>query len=141
MARTGPTGRTRSSGTTVGDIEQKSRLFVYGTLQRGERSHQLLRRARFVRETATAPGFRLVSLGEYPGMVKADAGAVAGELYEVDEETLRELDGFEGHPEAYWRTEIQLVDRVRAQAYLLPPERARGRPGIASGDWRRRQGR
>jgi phosphoserine aminotransferase len=113
-------------------------LFVYGTLLRGERSHHLLRAARFARETATAPGFRLVDLGEYPGLVKAPRGAVSGELYLVDDETLRALDEFEGHPRLYWRTGIVLVDRTRAETYLLPPERARGRPEIPSGDWRRR---
>lgn len=113
-------------------------LFVYGTLLRGERSHHLLCGARFLRETATATGFRLVDLGEYPGMVTADSGVVVGELYRVDEASLRRLDAFEGHPEVYWRTEIRLVDRSLAQVYLLSPDRARGRPGIPSGDWRRR---
>jgi gamma-glutamylcyclotransferase (GGCT)/AIG2-like uncharacterized protein YtfP len=58
----------------------------------------------------------------------------------VDEETLRALDELEGHPRFYWRTEIVLVDRTPAQAYLLPPERARGRSRIPSGDWRRHRG-
>jgi phosphoserine aminotransferase len=113
-------------------------LFVYGTLLRGERSHQRLGGARFLRETATSPGFGLVDLGDYPGMVRAKRGAVAGELYRVDEQTVCELDAFEGHPELYWRTEVELVDRTRAQAYLLRPERATGCPEIPSGDWRRR---
>ena len=131
----GPSGASHRAATA-----RRTTLFVYGSLLRGERNHPLLVSARFLRETATAPGFALVDLGDYPGMVKAARGAVAGELYAVDEETLRALDELEGHPRLYWRTEIVLVDRTPAQAYLLPPERARGRAGIPSGDWRRRGG-
>ena len=135
----GSNGRAGLSEASRGAaVARRTTLFVYGSLLRGERNHSLLAGARFLRETATSTGFALVDLGDYPGMVKAARGAVAGELYEVDGETLRALDELEGHPRLYWRTEIVLVDRTPAQAYLLPPERARGRAGIPSGDWRRR---
>lgn len=117
---------------------RKHRVFVYGTLLRGERNATLLRTSRFLGETATAKGFRLFDLGSYPAMAKAESGTVIGELFEVDDATLAGLDRLEDHPNVYWRTEIQLVDRRRALTYLMPMERLRSCPRIASGDWRQR---
>jgi gamma-glutamylcyclotransferase (GGCT)/AIG2-like uncharacterized protein YtfP len=111
-------------------------LFVYGTLLRGERNHGYLEGCAFLRETATQPGFRLVDLGGYPGMVKAAGGCVAGELYRVSAPALAAIDELEQHPVVYWRTEVRLVDRRTVQTYLLHPERARGRPPVPEGDWR-----
>jgi gamma-glutamylaminecyclotransferase len=111
-------------------------LFVYGTLLRGEGNHSLLAGCRFLRETATGPGFALVDLGPYPGMVKAAAGCVAGELYRVGAETLAALDALEGHPDVYWRTAVRLVDRTSVHSYLLRPEHAGGRAAVPGGDWR-----
>jgi gamma-glutamylcyclotransferase (GGCT)/AIG2-like uncharacterized protein YtfP len=111
-------------------------LFVYGTLLRGESNHTYLKASRFLRETATGPGFALVDLGPYPGMIKASQGCVAGELYRISAETLAEIDALEQHPEVYWRTAIRLVDRRTVQGYLLRPEHAADHPVIAGGDWR-----
>jgi gamma-glutamylcyclotransferase (GGCT)/AIG2-like uncharacterized protein YtfP len=114
-------------------------LFVYGTLLRGEANHALLRGSRFVGETATAAGFELLALGDYPAMVKSLRGTVQGELFEVTDPELAAIDRLEEHPRTFWRTAIRLVDRRRAQAYLMPIERlTRGARPIPSGDWRRR---
>lgn len=70
------------------------RIFVYGTLKRGCSNHAHLSGQQFVREAVTAPRYRLVDCGGYPGMVPAeDAGtSVKGEVWEVDERGLEVLD-------------------------------------------------
>ena len=115
-------------------------MFVYGTLLRGERNHRLLDGARFMGEVSTEPGFELADLGAFPAMLPGSgAGGVAGELYGVDTQTLAALDRLERHPHFYRRTPIALANGACADAYLLDPALAQGRPRIASGDWRRRQ--
>lgn len=107
------------------------RLFVYGTLKRGERNHRLMAGQHFVRPAQTEPGFRLIDLGPYPGMVRAaDRPGVWGELYDVSECGVDELDDFEGVPELFVREVIDLADGERAWAYLynrpVPPHAATG---------------
>jgi gamma-glutamylaminecyclotransferase len=116
-----------------------TRLFVYGTLLAGEPGHRLLAHARFVAEGRTKPVFRLHDLGAFPGLVPGGEHAVAGEVYEVDEQTLAALDAFEDHPRFYRRTRIALEDGTTAEAYLLSPEQIEGRPVIDSGSWRARR--
>ena len=110
------------------------RVFVYGTLRRGQPNHHLLDRAP-IATTRTRPEFDLVSLGAFPAMVAGGCTAVVGEVYEVDGRTLRALDRLEGHPRFYERRAIRLEDGHAVLAYLLSPEQARGRPRIPSGDW------
>jgi gamma-glutamylaminecyclotransferase len=115
------------------------KVFVYGTLMRGEPAHALLGDARFLGAARTEPRYALVLLDGYPGLVEGGDTAVAGELYELadDEALLRELDCYEDAPELYAR-ELRRFGEHEAWVYLLRPEHAAGRPPIASGDWRRR---
>jgi gamma-glutamylcyclotransferase (GGCT)/AIG2-like uncharacterized protein YtfP/predicted GNAT family N-acyltransferase len=113
------------------------KVFVYGTLMRGERNHRLLARVRFLGEAITAPRFELAHLGAYPALVPGGKTAIAGELYAVDAATLAALDDLEAHPHYYQRTVIELSDGELVEAYLLDGEHASGRPRIAAGDWRR----
>jgi gamma-glutamylaminecyclotransferase len=106
------------------------RLFVYGTLKRGCAHHDLLAGARFAGAARTAPGFVLVDLGAYPGMVRGGAAAVAGELFAVERATLARLDRFEGHPHLFRRARVPLADGRPASAYLLDPAHAAGIPPI-----------
>lgn len=113
-----------------------TRVFVYGTLRRGECNHEVLRGARFVGAARTEPRYRLVDLGAFPAMLAGGTTAVAGEVYEVDGATLAALDRLEGTPRFYERAVVVLEGGTEVQAYLL---RAGSRGPvrlIASGDWR-----
>ena len=94
-------------------------------------------------------------MGEFPAMVRATkepdetesppaesagAGSVVGELYSVEAEVLPALDGLEEHPGFFIRTPVTLASGEEAEAYLLPVEKAAGKPRIAEGDWRGRVG-
>jgi gamma-glutamylaminecyclotransferase len=108
----------------------------------GKGNHRLLAvpGARLVMAKArTEPGYELRDLGAFPGMVRGGAGAVIGEVYEVDEATLAALDRLEGHPRFYTRSRIALRDLeagAAVEAYLLRPEQVVGKPLVISGDWR-----
>jgi gamma-glutamylcyclotransferase (GGCT)/AIG2-like uncharacterized protein YtfP len=110
------------------------RIFVYGTLLRGEVNHHLLRGARFLGEHRTEPRFTLFSLGAYPGLVGGGDTAVLGELYAVDAAGLRRLDQLEDYPRLYDRRLIP-TDHGSAWVYLYRGMR-RDRPRLAGGDWR-----
>jgi gamma-glutamylaminecyclotransferase len=112
-------------------------LFVYGTLMRGEANAPFLDGCVFLGPTLTASSYTLLDLGECPAMRPGGSTAVAGELYEVDAETVADLDALEGEPYQYHRATVRLADGREAQSFLLPvavPEA----PPIPSGDWRRR---
>lgn len=99
------------------------RLFVYGTLKRGERRHGHLSGQTFVALARTRSVYRLYNLGEYPGLVRrADGLAIEGELWEVDEACLRRLDQVEGCDEGlYCRSPVDLApphDGLPAVTYL-----------------------
>ncbi len=112
-------------------------VFVYGSLKRGFRHHDVLGQAVFLRELRTAPGFRLVRYGQYPALVPApDApGSVAGELYQVDSGDLPRLDKFEDVPDLYQRDSILLEDGTPAEAYVISERRAALHPIISGGVW------
>jgi ABC-type Fe3+ transport system substrate-binding protein/gamma-glutamylcyclotransferase (GGCT)/AIG2-like uncharacterized protein YtfP len=113
-----------------------TRVFVYGTLLRGEPNHGLLARARFVAPGRTAPSFELRNLGAFPGMLPGGSHAVVGEVYDVAPATLAALDRLEGHPHYFRRTAMELEGAVAVETYLILPEQAEGRASIDSGSWR-----
>jgi gamma-glutamylaminecyclotransferase len=112
------------------------RIFVYGTLMRGEVNHHLLDRARFLEDARTRESFELHDFGAFPVLVRGGTRKVSGELYAVDDGTLSELDRLEGHPHFYRRSEIELEQGLAAEAYLLDQARALAAPPIESGSWR-----
>ena len=132
--------RKKSGGARGPAVPRGVRLFVYGSLLRGEDNAHVIASARFVGEARTAPGFTLVDLGPYPALVRGGDTGVAGEIYEVDAAEVAALDDFEGHPDLYVREPIGLDDCSAAAAYLLPAGRAAGFPVIAGGAWRERRG-
>ena len=112
-------------------------LFVYGTLMRGEKSHELLEGALFIVKARTPPRFELVNMGWYPALVDGGSSAVHGEIYDVPDALITKLDEYEDAPDLYRREALAIGPRT-VQAYLLREEHAEGRPRIASGDWKQR---
>ena len=110
------------------------RVFVYGTLLRGELNHGLLAGAVYVGAHRTEPCFTLYALGGYPGLVAAGATAVSGEVYRVNDAGLRLLDQLEGYPRLFGRR-LMPTPFGRAWVYLYRGA-VRDRPVINSGDWR-----
>lgn len=98
----------------------------------GHANHRVLvaMGARRVGEAKSAQGRTLVDLGPYPALLPLDesrdrdAAAVAGEVYELEDARLAELDEFEGCPDLYRRERIALAgDAGDAWTYVLagPP--------------------
>jgi len=114
-------------------------LFVYGTLKRGCSNHRYLADQRFLGLARTTPGYRLYDLGGYPGIVaqSADGEGVVGEVWSVEDETLSELDRFEGVHEGLYRREPLPLQppfaeqKIDAYVSVLP---VTGRPEVGS-EW------
>jgi gamma-glutamylaminecyclotransferase len=110
------------------------KVFVYGSLRRFGALNFYLSDSQFLGDTKTGKEFTLFSLGPFPALVKTGDTAVIGELYEVSDATLAQLDRAEGHPDFYVRTRILLDDGSEVYAYLLPVVPT-GCEVVQSGDW------
>jgi gamma-glutamylcyclotransferase (GGCT)/AIG2-like uncharacterized protein YtfP len=95
------------------------RLFVYGTLLSGQEGHVLLAGCRLLHAARTEPRYRLIDMGAYPALLDEGGCSVTGELYDVPEACLDDLDRFEGTPSLYDRRPVKLEGGGEAQAYFL----------------------
>lgn len=114
------------------------RLFVYGSLLRGERDHELLDQAVFVGPAKTAARYTLVDLGPYPALLENGRSSIVGELYVVDRKQRFVLDVKKECPVLFHRIEVELEDGSRAEAYAMRDEQVRGKRRLPRGDWRER---
>ena len=110
------------------------KLFVYGTLRRGQSAHALLKGAPLLGEARTEPRFTLVDMGGYPALIEGGDTAVLGEIYEISADLLTELDRYEEAPQLYRRVAIRIAGHD-AVTYTLPAQHAQGRPPVPTGDW------
>lgn len=116
-----------------------ARIFVYGTLKRGFHAHGLMQNApaAFLREATTAPRFQLYDIGAFPGLVEDESleGGVKGELFEVPEAALKDLDRYECVSRGLFRRgEVELEDGSKSLAYFFNMS-LEGAHRIESGVW------
>jgi gamma-glutamylcyclotransferase (GGCT)/AIG2-like uncharacterized protein YtfP len=107
---------------------QIHRVFVYGTLRRGQSNHALLETSRFIGEAATLSSYWMITTGVFPivlDAVSADFGfpalSVAGEIYHVDDAALKQLDRLEREGVAYDRKVTDVYEaghKVKAHIYV-----------------------
>jgi hypothetical protein len=115
-------------------------LAVNGTLMRGlELNANLISAgATFVRESATAPMYRLWSIGDrHPAMMRsANGGApIALEIWSVPAEGLAAI--LQSEPPGLCIGKIRLADRTEVLGVLGEPTLCEGQPEITSyGGWR-----
>lgn len=106
------------------------KVFVYGTLKRGFGLNGYLSKSKFLGE-CVINGFDMHTLRHFPAITQGK-GKVHGEVYEVDEETLKLLDYIEGVPTLYIREEIN-TPLGKTQAYTM--KSATNYPKIEEGIW------
>ncbi|MCS5691605.1 gamma-glutamylcyclotransferase [Cyanobium sp. FGCU-6] len=109
------------------------RVFVYGSLRRGQANHRQLLGARHEGE-GTLEGADLHDLGPFP-MAVPGSGRVQGEVFAVTRELLLALDRFEGVPRLYKRRRRRLADGRRVWVYLGRAHQVRHSPLLAEGRW------
>lgn len=116
----------------------KHLVFVYGTLRRGGAGSMSVKfpNSNFITDARVSG--TLYDLGAYPGVLLNESNSwVIGEVYEVDDETLNELDDFEASSN-YWRKQIEISPGNQSTScwiYEPDPDFYRHRLLIKSGDW------
>jgi gamma-glutamylcyclotransferase (GGCT)/AIG2-like uncharacterized protein YtfP len=119
-----------------------TKVFVYGSLLSGLGNHGLLEDATFLGKTKTPRGFAMLDLGWFPGVIHSDVheAPVLGEVYEVDDDTLKRLDRLEGYrheePDSglYNKATIE-TEFGEAIIYIYNNHYGRGNI-VSDGDWR-----
>ncbi len=86
-----------------------TKVFVYGTLKKGWGNHRLLEGSTFLGVYETPKEFSLYD-GGFPYAFHGGGENIRGELYEVDDDTLKNLDRLEGYPSHYNRIKIEAHD-------------------------------
>ena len=82
------------------------RVFVYGTLKRGQRNDHFLRDAEFVGEYRTRKIYSMYQFEDYPAVCLNGKHAIQGEVYHINQRQFKMLDDLEWYPHFYQRLEI-----------------------------------
>ncbi|MGP4067892.1 gamma-glutamylcyclotransferase [Halobacillus sp. B29] len=116
--------------------------FVYGSLRKNEQNHHFLEGASLISEQAWTSGELYSGSSYYPLLIKNEASLAYGELYEIDEGMLQQLDRLEGYrekdPASLFKRETSAVHTQQKSysAYVYyyphPPE---GKP-VLHRDWK-----
>jgi gamma-glutamylcyclotransferase (GGCT)/AIG2-like uncharacterized protein YtfP len=116
----------------------KHLIFIYGSLRRGSAGAMSRRfpNSKFIADAKVNGS--LYDLGAYPGLVLNESSSlVTGEVYEVDDEILSELDEFEAGS-YYHRKQVEISlgsERKIGWTYEPDLESYSVRTLITSGDW------
>tara|TARA_Y100000004_G_scaffold184404_1_gene233403 strand:- start:36 stop:476 length:441 start_codon:yes stop_codon:yes gene_type:complete len=92
------------------------KVFVYGSLKKGFSNHTLINNKykitnnKFICDAVTADdNFEMISFGGFPGILRRHTeytNRISGEIYEVDDNTLYQLDRLESNGSFYTREEL-----------------------------------
>ena len=87
-----------------------AKLFVYGTLKQGFYNNYLLKDSKFLKNVVTDDEYPMFMRCEnFPYLKNENKGYnIKGELWEVSDEKIKELDYFEGVPDLYYRDTLKV---------------------------------
>lgn len=111
-------------------------IFVYGSLMRGQPNHHYMDGATYLGDGITLPEYAMVSMGGFPAVYANGDTAIMGEVYQVPDKVLDRMDRLEGHPIWYKRTPIKLVNRSKAEMYIMQSNNRERYSPIESGNWK-----
>lgn len=84
-------------------------VFVYGTLMKPYGNHALIEDEKFL-GNAVLEGYGLYNVSPFfPGIIEQEGAAVKGEVYDINEATLKKLDRLEGEGSLYIRKNVQVI--------------------------------
>lgn len=109
-------------------------VFVYGSLKRGFGNHQQLDTSEYLGNHITDPKWTMVSLGGFPAVVPVGDTEIKGEVYRVDDKTLRGLDYLEGFPRFYQKATIP-TKYGEATMYIMEDRRITEDNVVPEGVW------
>ena len=99
-----------------------NKVFVYGTLKSGGEVrglHQFGDGATIVGKAKTQyPDYEMSDLGAFPGVFLNGKFHIEGEVWEVDDETMDQLDAIEGYPDFYTRKMVPTEHGIAWMYYL-----------------------
>ena len=107
------------------------RLFVYGSMKKDFSNHGRLEKQKFLDNVTTQEKFVLYPHESYrfPCVYLDEAyDNIKGELYEIDVDTFKEIDVYEGYPNFYNRKIINVVNDLGKSVeayiyyYILPKD-------------------
>jgi gamma-glutamylcyclotransferase (GGCT)/AIG2-like uncharacterized protein YtfP len=107
------------------DIMEYENVFVYGTLRKDYWNHEYyLKNSKFVGKGKTKEKYALYA-DMIPYVIENEnISHIIGEVYCVDEETLKKLDHLEGHPICYKRKKVFIIldsgEEITAWLYFYP---------------------
>lgn len=100
------------------------RIFICGSALRGQPDHKNLQSARFIREAATQPRYRLHAAadGWHPAIYEVEVGGISipGEVYELTLDQFEHLAATE--PPNMYPSDVVLEDGEVLTAFLYPHE-------------------
>ncbi len=121
------------------------KLFVYGTLKEGYGNHHYIKGSKQLSKTASVEGYGMHRLGGFPGAVADQNSEIYGEVYEIDDATLKDCDGLEGYrPD---KPDYGLYNRIVVDALVVDDVESHrcfmytyngsiaGRPKVEGGKW------
>ena len=85
-----------------------NKILVYGTLKRGGGLHNCFD-GKYL-GTFKVPGFKMFNFGWFPGIIEDEDSSIYAEMYEIDSDTLENLDRIEGEGRMYNRTPLRIAD-------------------------------
>lgn len=98
-------------------------IFVYGTLKKGFSNHWYLEKSKYLGIGKTIPKYQMYPSKNYffPFLLKSEPNNnIVGEVYEIDEKTLIELNILEDFPNMYLREliDVEFEDGNIIKAYI-----------------------
>lgn len=95
------------------------KVFVYGTLMRGQINHKCyLSNSEYI-GTGEISGYALYAVSYFPGVIPEVGEKVKGEIFRVDNDILRSLDCLEAEGNLYLRKMIEIqTDSEIINAYI-----------------------
>ena len=110
-----------------------NKVFVYGTLKSGgaiRGLNQFGEGAAIVGKAKTMyPDYEMSDLGAFPGVFLNGKFHIEGEVWEVDDQVMEQLDAIEGYPDFYNR-QVTHTTQGKAWMYYLEGEAYKDYAGV-----------